>query len=306
MKFVCIPSISQSVQEWAGNALKHNEVKLIARAGITCCFLNGRGFKSVHEIGISLVYVYILLLLEATPLKSIALTILISFVFTVCMHLSLRTAKRRVAIALSTVFNIWDLFLTINLSEERTFPYLLGVSLFSIAILFILYIDGRRRPGMKQSIFKDMALAGFVVLKYGKVEKYELYPYVISGIIVVWSIKDCISEKKIKNVLGETMEDSSVSREEERQKRPVRKASVQASTLKKETTLKKPRAEKKEKTKQKEKVLKEKSRDNVEKKVPRKKKSTEERTQEEIQAIDIAAEIRARPLRTAAREARGK
>lgn len=297
MKFVCVSSIPQRTQEVAGEIFQYDGIKLLPRAGITCCFLNGRGFNSIHEIGISLIYVYISLVLDTSLLRSIALTILVSFIFTVCMHLSLQAKRSRVAILLSMIFSIWDLFLAINLSENRLLPYLFGVSLFSTCILFILYIDGRKRPGIKQCMFKDMALVGFFILKYGKVRNYTVYPYIVSAVIIMLSVKEFIEDKKTRKDPGEEVSESNTSREEERQRRPVRKASVRAGMQKKEDLPKKDISTVDKKTEKTKHTQEKRQKDT-------KKQSTKKK--EEIERIEEATNTKTRIIRAAAREARGK
>ncbi|KAI5192154.1 hypothetical protein NEMIN01_1847 [Nematocida minor] len=296
MNFVYISSVSQSMKDWTGMMLSYDVLKLAARAGITCCFLNGRGFKSVHEVGISLIYVYILLTLEPAPLKNIAMTILFSFLFTICMHLSLQLRKSRVAVILCSIFCIWDLFAAINLSQTRSLPYLFGVSLFSMAVLFILYIDGRRRPGIKQCMMKDVAMVGFFILKYAEVPKYEVYPYIISAILMAWSVLDCIAITKQREETGEVSDSSAYG--EIREKKVRRKAAIRElpkvlEKIKKTQTVKKEKIPAKEKKK---------SSDSASKDKKQKPKYFEEAPP----AAKSATPQKSKPLRSAAKEARKK
>ncbi|KAH9386960.1 uncharacterized protein NEMAJ01_1856 [Nematocida major] len=151
----------------AGETVKNlDEMKLIARAGISCCFLNGRGFKSVHEVGVSLIYVYILLVLKGiAQTRHIFIRVAVSFVFMVLLHLALQVRKTPLSHVLSCIFCIADFFSAIDLSGSASIPYLFGVSVFSLGILFVLYVDGRSRPGLRPCMLKDCSLAVYFLMK---------------------------------------------------------------------------------------------------------------------------------------------
>lgn len=289
MNFVYILSVSQSLEKYRRMIVNANEIKLLARAGITCCFLNGRGFRSVHEVGVSLIYVYILLSLESVPLKNVAVSILISFLFMVCMHLSLQIRRSKLAAVLCSIFSVADLFATIKLSSACQLPYIFGVSLFSISILIVLYIDGRKRPGIKQCIFKDVSLLAYFILKNTSTYSYTYYPYVVSAIILIWmGIESIKNINIVTEIVTDVSDEHSIEIAVKVHSKPRRKAAVKAVDAKTNKTPVKVSKRKERET------LKKPS----EKEIP-------QRDHDPIPRITKSA-MKIRPTRAAAKEARLK
>ncbi|EIJ87761.1 hypothetical protein NEPAR06_0623 [Nematocida parisii] len=319
--FVWAVSISESIEKYTRIIKELDEIKLIPRAGITCCFLNGRGFKGIHEVGISLLYVYILLTIQSVPLKNTAITVMLSFFFTVCMQLALQTRKNRLSLLLCSIFCVLDIFITVDMAAVQCISHVFGVQTFSLGILLVMYIDGRTRPGIKQCIVKDIS-----VLVYFLIKKYDsrlciYYPHSVSAIIIIWSVIEAIRTKKTPLLPGVIEDDiSTESEESERTKRPRRKASLRLSEKNNELPAKsvsskeaqKPK-DKKAKTSKKESSVTE---DKPKKSADKPKKSSEKsvtkssvkKPAEKSAARPVVEETaqKTKPVRAAAKEARSK
>ncbi|KAI5134355.1 hypothetical protein NEAUS06_1052 [Nematocida ausubeli] len=306
--FVCSSSVSESIEKYRRIITDLDEIKLIPRAGITCCFLNGRGFKSVHEVGVSLLYIYILLTTQSVPLKNTAITIIISFLFTICMHLALQTRKSKVSTLLCSFFCILDLFTTIDIARSQYSSYVFGVGIFSLGILLVLYIDGRKRPGVKQCMMKDIAGLGYFLVQYYNRKLGTYYPYIISGILSVWTIIDLVRKEKTPLLPGVIEDDQSTDSEEiGRKKRPRRKASLRVFEKEQEAPIKKtaskPQSDKK--TKAEPSNIKAKSEpSNI--KVKSEPSNIKAKADVPAAKVDTAVSKKKRPVRAAAREARSK
>ncbi|KAI5165876.1 hypothetical protein NEIRO03_0813 [Nematocida sp. AWRm78] len=324
--FVWAVSISESIEKYTRIIKELDEIKLIPRAGITCCFLNGRGFKGIHEVGISLLYVYILLTIQSVPLKNTAITVMLSFFFTVCMQLALQTRKNRLSLLLCSIFCVLDIFITVDMAAAQYLSHVFGVEIFSLGILLVMYIDGRTRPGIKQCIVKDIS-----VLVYFLIKKYDsklciYYPHSVSAIIIIWSVIEAIRTKKTPLLPGVIEDDRSTESEEsERTKRPRRKASLRLSEKNDELPAKsvsskeaqKPKDKKAKTSKKEASITEDKPKKSSEKKSADKPKKSSEKsvTKSSVKKpVEKSAERpvveetaqKTKPVRAAAKEARSK